>query len=151
MDEQLKIKSPLPIVYLFKHGKVYKAPFLHLGYKKSVYGVEVCGLYLNRVYAPDSDWPSADALAQKYGERLMKSFELVNYWNARETIDKAMAILRRNGIAADNVKEGFHWGWADWKGPWKDAMYNGYLIPRYFDEPHDLVRLVLDLEKKSAP
>lgn len=143
MNEQLKVFCPLPVIYRFSDGRIYRAPFLHLGYKDNVYGVEICDLRLNCLYAPDSDWPAADALAKRRKERLMKSVELVNYWNERAKINAAMAVFRQNGIKADNVKSGYHWGWADWTGPWKDAMFNGYLIPRYFNEPADHVRMVL--------
>ena len=145
--QNLKIKTPLPVIYRFDDGKCYQLPYLHPNYLKQVYGVKFAeGLLLSRIYAPPSNWDDADALAQRCGERLMKEVELVKFWNERAKINAAMQIFRQYGIKADNVKSGYHWGWADWKGPWKDSMCCGHLIPRWHADHIDLVRFVLNLK-----
>lgn len=142
--ENLKVRTPLPVIYTFGDGKIYRLPYLHLGYKKNVYGVEVAGLYLNKLYYPNSNWPDADKLAREKGERLMKSTELLVFWKNALVINDAMKVFRANGIEAHNIRNGYHWGWADWKGPWKDSMCCGHLIPRYETDNIDNVRTILN-------
>ena len=127
------IKTPFPIVYRkspndYGHGPLYCLPYLDLLRTDLVWGFEIAGaIKISKDEDKPSGWEHAkiskSALCSRnFNVRLPDAVEMLIIGHNMKKIDKTVAILKENGVRADDFSFGKYWC--------VDAGLLGKLIPK---------------------
>lgn len=113
------IKTPCPIVYRnseYNYGgsHLYCLPYLDLLRADLVWGFEIADIKICKTDAKPSGWTNAkisrDSLCSKnVNMRLPDAAEMLIISHKMKKIDKVIALLKQNGVKADEFSFGKYW------------------------------------------